>query len=75
MNNSVSVGEISPTQLFDNFIWLNTKEAAEYLRTSPKQLRKWVYQGRVKAYKRLGRSRRFKKMELDLLHKGGHVWE
>lgn len=58
-------------RLFENFIWLTTKEAAEYLRTSPNLLRKWVYQGRVRAYKLLGKSLRFKKEELDLLFKGG----
>jgi len=59
----------------ENSNWLKTKEAAEYLRTSPKQLRKWVYQGRVKAYKLLGKSLRFKKTELCLLIEGGKIWE
>ena len=59
------------SQLFENYIWLNTNEAAEYLRTSPKQLRKWVYQGKIRAYKLLGKSLRFKRSELDLLFKGG----
>lgn len=54
--------------------WLTTKEAAEYVRSTPKQLRKWVYQGRVEAYKFLGKSLRFKKTELDLLFKGGSTW-
>lgn len=61
--------------VFENFKWLNTKETAEYLRTSPKQIRKWVYQGRLKAYKLLGKSLRFKKSELDLLLEGGRKWE
>jgi excisionase family DNA binding protein len=55
--------------------WLTTKEAAEYLRTSPRQIRNWVYQGRVNAYRLLGKSLRFKASELDLLFKGGQVWE
>lgn len=55
--------------------WLTTKEAAEYVRSTPKQIRKWVYQGRVDAYKFLGKSLRFKKTELDLLFKGGSTWE
>ena len=55
--------------------WLTTKEAAEYIRSSPKQLRKWVYQGRVEAYRFLGKSLRFKKTELDLLFKGDSTWE
>ncbi len=64
------------SQIFEIFlIWLNTKEAAEYLRTTPKQIRKWVYQGKVKAYKLLDKSLRFKKTELDLLIKGAPKWE
>jgi excisionase family DNA binding protein len=59
----------------ENFKWLNTREAAEYLRTSPKQLRKWVYQGKVRVYKLLDKSLRFKKSDLDLLFKGGQSWE
>lgn len=55
--------------------WLTTKEAAEYLRTSPRQIRNWVYQGKIKAYKLLGKSLRFKVSDLDLLFKGGLVWE
>ncbi|MER2513182.1 MAG: helix-turn-helix domain-containing protein [Nitrosomonas ureae] len=55
--------------LFDNS-WLDTKEAAVYLRTSPKQIRSWVYQGKIRAYKLLGRSYRFRKQDLDSLLKG-----
>ena len=66
--------ECENSEFFDNRIWLNTKEAAEYLRTTPKQLRKWVYQGRVSSYKLLGKSLRFRKSELDLLFKGGLKW-
>lgn len=60
--------------LFENLRWLNTQEAASYLRTTPKQLRKWVYQGKVKAYKLLTKSLRFDRDELDLLIKGGLKW-
>ncbi len=63
------------SQLFDNYIWLKTNEAAEYLRTSPKQIRKWVYQGKLKAYKLFSKSLRFKRSELDLLLEGGRKWE
>jgi excisionase family DNA binding protein len=55
--------------------WLTTKETAEYLRTTPRQIRKWVYQGKIRAFKVCGRSLRFKRTDLDLLFKGGHVWE
>jgi excisionase family DNA binding protein len=62
-------------QFFENSKWLKTIEAAEYLRTTPKQIRKWVYQGKLKAYRLLGKSLRFRRSELDLLFKGGQVWE
>lgn len=69
----------SDTKFFENRIvssnWLTTKEAAEYLRTSPNQIRNWVYQGKVKHYKLFNKSLRFKLSELDLLHQGGQVWE
>ena len=70
-----SRNEPTGSMLFENFIWLNTNEAAEYLRTSPKQIRKWVYEGKIKAYKLLSKSLRFKKNDLDLLFKGGSSWE
>lgn len=62
---------LSSPSLIDNFKWLNTKEAAEYLRTNPKQIRKWVYEGKLKAYKLFSKSLRFKRQELDLLLEGG----
>ncbi|MCB0390969.1 MAG: helix-turn-helix domain-containing protein [Bdellovibrionales bacterium] len=74
-NSNLDDINLNKNLLFDNFIWLTTKEAAEYLRTSPGQMRKWVYQGRVNAYKLLGKSLRFKKSELDHLIQGGRVWE
>jgi len=45
--------------------WMTTNEAAEYLRTTPKQIRNWVYQGKIKPYKLLGRSLRFRRSDLD----------
>ncbi len=66
--------ESKDSKIFENLIWLNTKEAAEYLRTTPRQIRKWVYQGKIQAYRLLGKSLRFKKCELDLLFKGGRGW-
>lgn len=53
-------------KLFDNLIWLNSNEAAEYLRITPGALRAKVYRGEIKPYK-LGRSSRFKRSELDKL--------
>ena len=66
-----NVEKKSSASFFENCIWLNTSEAAEYLRTTPKQLRKWVYQRKVRAYRLLGRSLRFKKSEIAALIRGG----
>ncbi len=54
---------------------LTTKETAEYLRSTPKQIRKWVYQGKIKSYKLCGRSLRFRFIEIERLLKGGTTWE
>lgn len=51
--------------------WLTTNEAAEYLRTSPNQIRNWVYQGKIHPYRLFNKSLRFKTSELDLLIEGG----
>jgi excisionase family DNA binding protein len=59
---------------FENSKWLRTEETAEYLRTSPAQVRNWVYQGRLKAYRLMGRSLRFRKADLDLLFEGENKW-
>lgn len=56
---------------FDNSKWLKTDEAAEYLSTSPAQIRNWVSQGRLKAYKLLGYRLRFRVSDLNLLLTGG----
>ena len=56
---------------FDNSKWLKTDEAAEYLSTSPAQVRNWVSQGRLKSYKLLGYRLRFRISDLDLLLTGG----
>jgi excisionase family DNA binding protein len=73
-----NIGPVESGQLFDisnsSSYWLNTREAANYLRTSPNQIRNWVYQGKIKAYKLLGKSLRFKISDLDFLHKGDQVW-
>ena len=57
----------SQNLLFENFIWLDTKDAAEYLRSTPKQIRNWIYQGKIKAYRLFGHSYRIKKSDLDSL--------
>lgn len=65
---NINNGEVSSPrrkEFFEN--WFTTKEAAEFLGTTPKQVRKWVYQGRIKAYRLLGKSLRFKGSDLKLL--------
>ena len=54
-------------QLFYNLIWLNSKEAAEYLRISENNLRAKVSRGEIPVNGRLGRSLRFRRDELDKL--------
>ena len=57
--------EKKDSRLFENsIVWLSTKEAAHYLRTSAQQIRNWVYQGKIKSYK-LGRKLLFKRSDLD----------
>ena len=53
-------------RFFDNLIWLNTKEASEYLRISIGSLKNFVYRG-VITPRKLGRLNRFRKDELDRL--------
>lgn len=51
--------------LFNNQIWMNSKEAAEYLRISVENLRVKVSRGEIPVHGRLGRSLRFRREELD----------
>ena len=46
--------------------WLDAKEAAEYLRCSPRHLNKLAYLGEVRTYKPAGK-RLFKREDLDRL--------
>jgi len=52
--------------LFENLVWLNSKDAANYLRKTVGALRVLVCRGQLKAYK-WGRRLYFKKAELDRL--------
>ena len=45
--------------------WLNTREAAEYLRISPNNLRVKVSRGEIQVDGRLGRTLRFRREKLD----------
>lgn len=60
--------ETSKAALFDKLKWMNSKEAAFYLRMSTAQLRNLVWQGHVRCYRLRGRLR-FLRGDLDLLMK------
>ncbi len=63
------LSQVDDSELFidKKIAWYTSEEAAEYLRTTPKQIRNWVYEGKVKAYRLLGRRLRFRKVDLDSL--------
>jgi excisionase family DNA binding protein len=68
-------GEFSSSMLFNNLIWLTTKEAAVYLRRSVNSIHTLVSRRKLRARKFSNRLY-FKKKELDYLietsqHKGG----
>lgn len=46
--------------------WLNTEQAAAYLKTTPKQIRNLVWQNRLRSYKPFGRLL-FSRAELENL--------
>lgn len=52
---------------FDNQKWMNTKEAAEYLRISENNLRVKISRGEIPVHGRLGRNWRFRRDRLDEL--------
>ena len=56
--------QISDASLFDKLKWLNTKEAALYLRTTAGALRTRVCRGTLKAY-HYGTALRFLRSDLD----------
>lgn len=55
--------DVSP--LFENF-WLNTKEAAQLLRTSPGQIRNLVWERKLKSFK-YGNRLRFRRSDVEQL--------
>ncbi len=46
---------------------ITTNQAAEYLGVTPKTLRRWESEGKIKAIRTLGGHRRFYKSDLDQL--------
>ena len=46
---------------------ITTNQAAEYLGVTPKTLRRWESEGKIKAIRTLGGHRRFYKQDLDQL--------
>jgi excisionase family DNA binding protein len=58
----------SSALLFDKLKWMNSKEAATYIRVSISQLRNMVWRGQIKCY-RLKNRLRFLRSDLDSLLK------
>lgn len=61
-----NAGRACESRIFDNLIWLNSKEAALYLRKSYGALKVMVHRGQVRARKFQNRLY-FKRSELDEL--------
>ena len=60
--------EYSSSRFFNNrIVWLDSREAAEYLRISVNNLRVKVSRGEIPVHGRLGRTWRFRREELDKL--------
>ena len=61
--------EVQTDRIFENRTegFFTSKEAANYLRTSPSQIRNWVYEGKLRHYKLLSRKLLFRKEDLDAL--------
>ena len=64
-----TVEEITSASLFENLVWLNSQDAANYLRKTVGALRAAVCRGQVRAYK-WQRRLYFKRSELDRLLEG-----
>lgn len=62
-------GDFSPSTLFDNLVWLDSKDAANYLRKTVGALRAAVCRGQIRAY-RWQRRLYFKRSELDRMLEG-----
>ena len=60
--------ENSSALLFDKLKWMNSKEAATYIRVSISQLRNMVWRGQIKCY-HLKNRLRFLRSDLDVLLK------
>lgn len=66
-SNQGNTSNVSPL-LFNNLsIWLNSKEAAEYLRISVENLRVKVSRGEIQVDGRLGKCLRFRREKLQKL--------
>lgn len=61
--------ELTSNPLFENLVWLNSRDAANYLRSTVNALRIAVCRGQIRAYK-WRRKLYFRKMELDRLLEG-----
>jgi len=72
MSNSITLaGSPILPPFFENLVWMNSKEAAQYLRMTAGALRTAVCRGQLRARK-WRRRLFFKKVDLDLLLEGSH---
>jgi len=68
-HNNATVDSNTEALIIENRIkWLTSKEAAFLLRTSEGQIRNWVWNGRLKAF-RLGNRLRFLRSDVEALLK------
>lgn len=54
-------------------MWMSYKEVADYLGVSVSTVRKWVSQGKLRAYKVSHKTVRFKKEDIDAFVEGRHT--
>ncbi len=71
-NNKVANNKLDATLIFDNLIWMSTKEAAVYLRKSVNAIHTLVSRRKLRARKFSNRLY-FKKEELDYLIETSHL--
>lgn len=59
-----SMEEANSSQFFENFEWMNSEEAARYLRRSVGQIRNMVYRGQIK-FRKFNSRLYFRKNDLE----------
>lgn len=79
MNKPLACGQetgkdiVTPSLLLENFPYLSTKDVADFLRTTPGNVRQWVHHGTLKPSKRIGRKLLFERAAVLALLKDVEV--